>query len=383
MANKTQSYREPLGKAPRIAIGLLLGLQIIALLFNIANGGIRWPDLSQGLTPTAVSDLGAVIGLFLPALLAIGLLLVVTIHDGVAHRETPLSVVLRWILRFLLIVWSALVLFPVIWMLYSSLRSAMEFIESPWALPTAFDFSNYVTAWKESSFASYVLNTVLITGGTTVLFFLMLTTTSYILGKYKFKLNKVFNGFYFVAMMIPSILVLVPLYFQLEGVGELVNEIILAITGEAGTFSMTDNRVVLLIVYAVQALPPSIFLVTGFVRSINNSFLEAAYMDGAGEWYIYQKIILPFIKPIVLFQCLTVFMATWNEYTMAFTFLGLTEEHHTISVGLQHITEIFSRGQEFGVIFAALTISMAPILVLYGIFQKQILNGTDSAEGLK
>ncbi|MBQ1210960.1 MAG: carbohydrate ABC transporter permease [Clostridia bacterium] len=383
MATKPKTYREPLGKMPRVAIGILIALQIVALLPIIANGGLLLPDFSQGVTARAISDLGAVIGTFLPTVLAIILILTVTIHDGIAHRETTMSVVLRWVLRALLFIWSALVLFPVIWMLYSSLRSPMEFIESPWALPTALDFSNYATAWKESNFANYVFNTVMITGGATVLFFLMLTTTSYILGKYKFKLNKVFNGFYFVAMMIPSILVLVPLYFQLEGVGEFINGIILEVTGKPGSFSMTDNRVVLLIVYAVQALPPSIFLVTGFVRSINNSFLEAAYMDGAGEWYIYQKIILPFIKPIVLFQCLAVFMATWNEYTMAFTFLGLTEEHHTISVGLQHITEIFSRGQEFGVIFAALTISMAPILVLYAIFQKQILNGTDSAEGLK
>lgn len=146
---------------------------------------------------------------------------------------------------------------------------------------------------------------------------------------------------------------------------------------------MTDNRAVLTVIYAVQAIPVPIFLVTGFVKRIDQSFLEAAYIDGAGEWYVFSRIILPFIRPIVLFQCLAVFMATWNEYTLAFTFLGYTQEHHTISVGLQHITEIFSRGQDFGTIFAALTLSMLPILVLYTIFNKQFLKGTDASEGLK
>lgn len=384
MTNKKQKvYREPIGKMPKIAAGILIVVELISLLIILATGGFRFPDFSAGITWQAISDLGAMVGFFLPLAIGAVVLTVITVRDGIGHRESALSVILRWVLRCLLIIWSVLVLFPVVWMLYSSLKTPMEFIASPWALPTAFDFSNYVTAWTESNFAGYVFNTLLITGGATLLFFLMLTSTSYILGKYKFAMNKFFNAFYFVAMMIPSILVLVPLYFQLEGLGDAINNLIYLITGTEGTFSMTDNRLVLLIVYAVQTLPPSIFLVTGFVKSINNSFLEAAYMDGAGEWYIYSKIILPFIKPIVLFQCLGVFMATWNEYTMAFTFLGFTEEHHTISVGLQHITEIFSRGQEFGTIFAALTISMIPILILYGVFQKQILSGTDAAEGLK
>ena len=380
---KTKTYREPIGKTPRIVAGVLFVWQIVSLLITLCTGGFYLPDFSKGITQTAISDLGAMIGYFLPALIAIGIMVFITVRDGFGKRETALSVILRWVLRAFLCFWSVLVLFPVIWMLYSSLKTPAEFIASPWALPTALDLSNYVTAWTESSFAGYVINTLMITGGATILYFLMGTSTSYILGKYQFTMGKFFRAFYFVAMMIPSILVLVPLYFQLENLGDAINNLMYQLTGTETSFSMTDNRVVLFIVYAVQALPGVIFLLTGFVRSINASFIEAAHMDGAGEWYIYKSIVLPFIKPIVLFQCLGIFMATWNEYTMAFTFLGYTEEHHTISVGLQHITEIFSRGQEFGTIFAALTISMLPILVLYGIFQKQILNGTDSAEGLK
>ena len=224
---------------------------------------------------------------------------------------------------------------------------------------------------------------MLITAGTTALFFLMLTTTSYILGKYAFRAKRFFSGFYFVAMMIPSILVLVPLFFQLESLGGHINSLIETITGTDPGISMTDNRAMLTVIYAVQAIPVPIFLVTGFVRRIDQSFLEAAYIDGAGEWYVFSRIILPFIRPIVLFQCLAVFMATWNEYTLATTFLGYTEAHHTLSVGLQHITEIFSRGQDFGTIFAALTLSMLPILVLYTVFHKQFLRGTDAGEGLK
>ncbi len=361
---------------------LLLGAQLIMLLFVLSTGGLRFPDFS-GERQRAVEDAFALIGVFLPGILGIGLLVYCMVREGFAKRESLSAVIIRWILRIFLLFWVILVLFPVIWMLYSSLKTPAEFIANPWALPEKPAFSNYKQAWTGSNFAGYVLNTLMITIGSTALFFIMLTATAYILGKYNFRLKRFFSGFYFVAMMIPSILVLVPLYFQLETLGGGINSLIYAITGTKSSFSMTDNRAVLTVIYAVQAIPVPIFLVTGFVKRIDQSFLEAAYIDGAGEWYVFSRIILPFIRPIVLFQCLAVFMATWNEYTLAFTFLGYTQEHHTISVGLQHITEIFSRGQDFGTIFAALTLSMLPILVLYTIFNKQFLKGTDASEGLK
>ena len=75
-------------------------------------------------------------------------------------------------------------------------------------------------------------------------------------------------------------------------------------------------------------------------------------------------------------------MADWNEYTMARTFLK-SSSHYTISIGLQKMTSIFSYGNEHGAVFAGMVISMIPILVLYSIFQKQILEGIDAGGGIK
>lgn len=364
-------------------VGLIMVVVQVLMLFVIAcSGGLRYPHFS-GDRVLAFEDTLSLIGVFLPGVCGLALLVYAGLHIRSEKRDTVGTVIVRWVLRIMLLFWVVLVLFPVVWMLYSSLKTPTEFISDPWGLPKELSFSNYKQAWTGSNFAGYILNTVLITAGATALFFLMLTTTSYILGKYVFRAKKFFSGFYFVAMMIPSILVLVPLFFQLESLGGHINSLIEMITGTNPGISMTDNRAMLTVIYAVQAIPVPIFLVTGFVRRIDQSFLEAAYIDGAGEWYVFSRIILPFIRPIVLFQCLAVFMATWNEYTLATTFLGYTEAHHTLSVGLQHITEIFSRGQDFGTIFAALTLSMLPILVLYTVFHKQFLRGTDAGEGLK
>ena len=282
------------------------------------------------------------------------------------QRETAGTFISRWLLRILLYFWALTILFPIIWMLYSSFKTPQEFMTNVWAWPKWIYIVNYIKAWIEADMSKYVLNTLVFSAGTVALFFIMCSSTSYILAKYNFEFKRFFRGFYFVAMMIPSILMLVPLYFQLEAIKE----------------GITDNLFTLIIVYAVQAIPSAIFLLTGFIEGINNAFIEAAVIDGANEWQIFFKLVVPFNKPILFFLCLTNFMGTWNEYTTALTFLT-SPSNYTISIGLQKMTSMFSYGNEHGAVFAGLVISMLPILILYSMFQKQIMHGTDSSEGLK
>lgn len=292
-------------------------------------------------------------------------------------KVSKASLITTWILRIFLIIWAIVIIFPLFWMLYTSVKERSEFIADRFALPANIWLVNYQMAWSDSSANSSLLtyfgNTLFIVILSTVLTVIMVAGTSYVLAKYKFKGIKIFETFYFVAMMIPSILVLVPLWFQLRQLGN-------GLFGSAS--SITDNIVTLSVVYAVQALPAYIFLVTGFIRKIDNGFIEAAVIDGAGEWTIFGKIIVPFIKPTLSFVALGSVMNVWNEYTQARTFLE-SEKNYTISVGIQSIQNAFTYSFDYGALFACLVMSMLPILILYVVFQKQIQEGTDAGEGIK
>ena len=146
--------------------------------------------------------------------------------------------------------------------------------------------------------------------------------------------------------------------------------------------TVTDNLLTVCVVYAVQAMPVYIFLMVGFIRRIDNGFIEAAVIDGAGEFTIFTKVILPFVKPTLMFIALGSIMNVWNEYTLARTFLE-SEKHYTISVGIQSIQNAFTYSFDYGALFACLVLSMIPILILYILFQKQIQEGTDAGEGIK
>lgn len=292
-------------------------------------------------------------------------------------KASTASVITTWILRIFLVIWAIVIIFPLFWMIYTSAKERSEFIADRFALPKDIWLVNYQLAWTESSAESSLLryfgNTFFIVVLSTVLVVLMVAGTSYVLAKYKFKGIKIFENFYFIAMMIPSILVLIPLWFQLRQLGS-------NLFGSAS--AITDNVFTLSLVYAVQALPAYIFLVTGFIRKIDNGFIEAAVIDGAGEWTIFTKIIVPFIKPTLMFVGLGNIMNVWNEYTQARTFLE-SESNYTISVGIQSIQNAFTYSFDYGALFACLVMSMIPIIILYVLFQKQIQEGTDAGEGIK
>ena len=293
------------------------------------------------------------------------------------HDQKSSSNVVTWILRIFLYAWAGVVILPLFWMLYTSVKERGEFIADRFALPKDIWLANYQTAWMDSSAESSLLryfgNTLLIVILSTVILLLFVSATSYALAKYKFAGMKMFETFYFVAMLIPSVLVLIPLWFQLRSLGS-------SLFGSNS--AITDNIFTLSIVYAVQSMPVYIFLMVGFVRKIHDGFIEAAVMDGAGEWQIFQNVILPMVKPILLFIALGNIMNVWNEYTMARTFLE-SEKNYTISVGIQSIQNAFTYSFDYGALFACLVFSMIPIFILYLLFQKQIQNGTDAGEGIK
>ena len=284
-------------------------------------------------------------------------------------KQSTGTIIMRWVIRIFLYAWVITVIFPLFWMLATSLKDSKVFMQGGaniWNWPDKIFLINYIKAWAEANMGQYMLNTLMVVVMTVIFYTIMVTTTSYILAKYNFKFIKFFRGFYFVAMMIPTVLLIYQLYFQLN-----------SIVG-----GLTDELIVLALVYAVQGIPAGVFLLTAFVSGIDKSFMEAAKIDGAGEWCIFSRIIIPFILPVVLFLGLTQFMGSWNEYLTALTFLD-SDTKLTLSVGIQRLITKFTYESDYGIIFSSLVISLLPILLLYAMFQKVIQNGTDISDGIK
>ncbi len=270
----------------------------------------------------------------------------------------------QWVIRIFLILWSVTVAFPVIWVLYTSLKSNQEFFASPWALPSAPQWNNFAEAWKEANFAGYFLNSLLTVLLTLAITLLIVGANAYVIAKYCSRFIRGLEKFYMVAMMVPSVLMLVPLYYF------------------ADTLHMTDSLVWLSVIYAIQGMPFAVFMMAGFVRNIHNALLEAATIDGASQFTIFFRIIIPLSKPSLFVVALLNVMGTWNEYITALTFIR-DKAKYTIAIGLSYLTNSGTYDVNYGRTFAGLAIALVPILIIYAIFQKQLQSGMSSSDGIK
>ena len=271
----------------------------------------------------------------------------------------------RNVVRIFLIIWSLLIIFPILWAVLSSLKTNLEFGTNAWKLPEKLQWVNYKEAWEGANFSKYFLNSLILSVGTVALSIIMTATSAYVVGKFVHPVVKSIEVFYSIFMMVPQMLLLIPLLQMCK------------------KLNMTKSNVVLftlMITNALQGVPFYVFLLTPFMRSINNSILEAAEIDGANQFQSFITLVLPMIVPAIFMVGLLSFVGIWNEYIMSITFIKDSTKY-TLSAGINELMNDAKAGQTLK--FAALIIAMLPILIIYAIFQKPLQNGLSSSDGVK
>ena len=271
----------------------------------------------------------------------------------------------RNVVRIFLIIWSILIVFPILWAVLSSLKTNLEFGTNAWKLPEKLQWVNYKEAWEGANFSKYFLNSLILSVGTVALSIIMTATSAYVVGKFVHPVVKSIEVFYSIFMMVPQMLLLIPLLHICK------------------KLNMTKSNVVLftlMITNALQGVPFYVFLLTPFMRSINNSILEAAEIDGANQFQSFITLVLPMIVPAIFMVGLLSFVGIWNEYVMSITFIK-DPTKYTLSAGINELMNDAKAGQTLK--FAALIIAMLPILIIYAIFQKPLQNGLSSSDGVK
>lgn len=281
------------------------------------------------------------------------------------QNERKSEIIARWIIRVFLVIWSMLIIFPLFWAIITSFKSQKDFMAGAFLWPSEFLFSNYIEAWKGAAFSRYFFNSVFLTIGTVLITVLMTLGSSYVIAKYKSKFIRFLDQFYAIFMMVPQLLLLIPLLKFCQ------------------QLRLTEGAKVLptlMVLNAIQGVPFYIFLTLPFMRGLNNDILEAAEIDGANEFQRFFRIVLPMVRPPMFIVALLSFAGVWNEYVMSITFIK-DARYYTLSAGLNNLMTDATIG--IGVKFAALIITMVPILIIYALFQKPLQNGLSASDGVK
>ncbi len=275
-------------------------------------------------------------------------------------KANDLSILGKWTknipLSFILIIYSIIVIFPLVWIFSSSLKSSMEIFANVWALPKGIKWENYVNAWIEASIGKYFINSLFVT--TTSVFFILLLSAmvAYVLTRFRF-LGNSFVFYYFLGgLMIPTFLGIVPLFLLLKDL------------------HLLDNFIGLILVYIAYSLPFSIFILTPFFKSLPRELAEAAIIDGCSDFSVFWRIMLPLAKPGLITVGIFNFLGIWNEYILALVIIS-SGELRTLPLGIANLYMVQHYQADWGTLFAGLTIVMVPTLIVYIIFSKKLTSG--------
>ncbi len=254
----------------------------------------------------------------------------------------------------ILALYALLTVYPLVWMVFSAFKTDRAFFLEPFSLPSEWMLSNFSKAWSVGKMGIGFSNTIGVTVCSLVLTLLVGSLASYILSRFRFKLKPAIVGMFMVGMLIPIHSTLVPLFIIMK------------------QLHLLNTYAALILPYTAFSLPVAIFVISAFMATVPRELEEAAFVDGSGIWGFFVRIMLPLSRPALATTGILSFLSFWNEYAFALVFISKASLK-TLPLSLNIFTSGFSTS--YGLTLAAITIAAIPTIVIYILFQEQVMKG--------
>ncbi|MFD2795230.1 carbohydrate ABC transporter permease [Promicromonospora vindobonensis] len=259
-----------------------------------------------------------------------------------------------------LLVLSLVWIYPFIWLLSASVKDSSEIFGSGLDLiPDEFVWENYLRAWTEAGFASYFVNTVLITAGTVLVVVVRSALAGYVLGRYDFPGKKLLIGVFLVTFFLPEGYTIIPVTQLTDQLGLLNTHagVILGL-GAGGQIAST-------------------LLYAGYFRGLPKELEESAKLDGAGPFRTFFQIMMPMAWPITATVVILTFLFAWNTYLLPLVFTLSEPDLRTLAIGMTVFVGEY--GQDWSGMAAAAVISLIPVVVVFVVLQRKFVDSIAGA----
>jgi N-acetylglucosamine transport system permease protein len=259
-----------------------------------------------------------------------------------------------------LLVWAVLVIAPLLWTILASFKSNTEiFVGSPFALPSRISLDSYARAWTEASIGRYFLNSVFVVALSTAGTMLLGSMAAYVLARYEFIGNRIIYYLFVSGLAFPVFLALVPLFLLVDQLG------------------LSNSFTGLILVYIAYSLPFTVFFLAAFFKTLPTSVAEAAVIDGASHTRLFFQVMMPMARPALVSLTIFNIIGQWNQYILPVTIMqgDGAKEKWLLTQGIASISTSAGYRADWAALFAALTLSILPMIVVYAFFQRQIQQG--------
>ncbi|WP_283133643.1 carbohydrate ABC transporter permease [Rhizohabitans arisaemae] len=266
----------------------------------------------------------------------------------------------RYLLSFALVVVAVAAIYPLLFTVISSLKSQTGFAHDPLGLPTAITFENYLEAFRRLDMPRLLMNSLVTTAGGLIISVLAALLAAYAVTKLRIPGGKLVFLLVIITLTIPGQAIIYPLYQTVLDLG------------------MSGEYQGLILVYAAFGLPLGTYQLAGYFQQIPDELIEAARVDGAGHFTILFRLLTPIATPAIAALAIFNFVWMWNDLILPLVIMGGSDSK-TLMVGVSLLTGQYDLSVPL--VSAGLIIALLPVLIIYLVFQRQLVAGALAGSG--
>jgi len=270
------------------------------------------------------------------------------------RRDRPDKNIILLFTHIFMAIYVVLIFYPLFNMVVSSLKTTREIFANPFGLPETLLFENYRTVWVVRGFGVYFKNSVIVTFIAMAFVILFGSMASYGVSRYKYKLRTWVYMLFLSGIMLPLKIAIIPLFLLVRNLG------------------LMDSHLSIIMVFIAMGLPSTVFILSGFMKTIPLDLEYAARIDGCNDWAIYRRIVMPITKSAIALVTIYNAVPIWNDFFFPLVFIQ-SNRLKTLPVGLSTFFGQFSTN--WSLLFTGLSIAIIPMLVLYVFMSKYFIRG--------
>jgi raffinose/stachyose/melibiose transport system permease protein len=251
-------------------------------------------------------------------------------------------------------IYVLLIFYPLFNMIVSSLKTTREIFQSPFGLPEKPLFENYKAVWIDRGFDVYFKNSFIVTAAAMAFVILLGSMASYGVSRYKYRLCTWIYMLFLSGIMLPLKVAIIPLFLIVKNLG------------------LMDTHLSVIMVFIAMGLPSTVFILSGFMKTIPVDLEYAARIDGCNDWGIYSRIVMPVTRSAIALVTIYNAVPIWNDFFFPLVFIQ-SNRLKTLPVGLSTFFGQYSTN--WSLLFAGLSIAILPMLILYVFMSKYFIRG--------
>ena len=253
-----------------------------------------------------------------------------------------------------LLVIAAIWWVPFYFLVIVSLKPDLEALQSPLSFPQEVDLGNFSTAWHDAALGRSLVNSLVITGGSVLALIAIGSICAYTIARRPGRMSTALYLLFVLGIILPFQLGLVPTYAVMRHLG------------------LVGSYLGIILLYTGIWMPFSVFLYTGFVRALPKEYEEASVVDGASTMRTFRRVVFPLLRPVTGTVAIFTGLIIWNDFFLSLIFLNGTDKT-PLPVAVYTFVGAFA--SRWNLIFAAVIVSLAPVLIFFIVAQRQLIRG--------